>query len=293
MIIRTFDLPHVYRQSTLPDPQRRYPLQLPCGRILVAYRDHTKSSTGEYLLFRISISYSDDHGSNWTHLSTPASDPGPVHGNWEPFLRNAQDGKTLQLYYSRENSADDQDSIMRTSVDGGCTWSEPTVISGQDRLSRDGMLGVAVVRGTELIAVFESEQNGLFTVDSIRSRDDGKTWGARRRVYTPSGTDNNAGAPQVVNVGGTLVVSFMTDEDTQLHRWSGSASASAKVIVSTDQGRTWGAAVIVGPVQSSWPGMVVVGDVVGPMVRESEVLVMFDHGGCMLQRLSFDAISTA
>lgn len=274
----------------LTDRQRRYPLQLPSGRILVAYRNHVKSPTGEYLNFRISISYSDDHGSTWAPLCDPASDPGPVNGNWEPFLRNAQDGKTLQIYYSRENSAADQDSLMRTSIDGGQTWSTATVISGQDRLSRDGMLGVAVVRGSELIAVFESEQNGLFAVDSIRSRDDGQTWGDRRRVYTPTGTNNNAGAPQVVNVGGTLVVSFMTDEDTQLHRWI--EGSSAKVVVSTDGGRNWGNSIIVGAVQSNWPGMVVVGDVVGERVRESQVLVMFDQGGCKVQRLSFDAIST-
>jgi len=253
----------------------------------VAYRNHIKSSTGEYTTFRISISYSDDNGSTWTDLSTPASQPGPGNGIWEPFLRNAQDGKTLQLYYSSENSGADQDSLMRTSTDGGCTWTEPSVISGQDRISRDGMLGVAVICDTQLIAVFESEQNGLFTIDSVRSPDDGKTWGDRRRVYTPVGANNNAGAPQVVNVAGKLVVSFMTDEDTQQHQWSGGASVSAKVIVSTDRGSTWGADVLVGPVKSSWPGMVVVGDVVGKDVKESEVLVMFDHGGCMVQRLGF------
>ena len=213
-----------------------------------------------------------------------------MHGNWEPFLRNAQDGKTLQLYYSRENSAADQDSLMRTSTDGGRSWTTATVISGQDRTSRDGMLGVAAVRGSDLIAVFESEQNGLFAIDSIRSRDDGRTWGERGRLYTPTGTANNAGAPQVVNVGGTLVVSFMTDEDTQLHRWI--EGASAKVVLSTDGGRSWGPSVIVGAVQSNWPGMVVVGDVVGEHVRESEVLVMFDQAGCKIQRLSFDALST-
>lgn len=259
----------------------RYPLQLPSGRILVAYRNHLRNSTGgTYTLFRISVSYSDDHGTTWQPLSTPASEPGPVHGVWEPFLRNAEDGKSLQIYYSRENSAADQDSLMRTSIDGGATWSPPKTISGQNITSRDGMIGVTSVSGPHLLAVFESEQGGIFTVDSITSRDDGITWGDRRRVYTPTGSNNNAGAPQVINVGGTLVVSFMTDEDTQQHHWID--GASAKLITSGNGGRTWGSKILVGPVQSNWPGLV--------DLNERRFLMMFDHGGAMAQGLTFSGL---
>lgn len=52
--------------------------------------------------------------------------------------------------------------------------------------------------------------------NDTRSPDDGNSWGNRRNIYTATGENNNAGAPQVINVGGTLVVSFMTDEDTQV-----------------------------------------------------------------------------
>ncbi|KAI9878377.1 MAG: hypothetical protein M1830_001082 [Pleopsidium flavum] len=260
------------------DIDNPYPLQLPSGRILVAYRNHLKNSTGgTYTLYRISVSYSDDNGATWQPLSTPASDPGPVTGDWEPLLRNTEDGKTLQIYYSRENSAADQDSLMRTSTDGGATWSAPKTISGQDITSRDGMVGVTSIQGTNLIAVFESEQDGIFNVDSITSQDDGMTWGNRQRVYTPTGTNNNAGAPQIINVGGTLVVSFMTDEDTQQHHWID--GASAKLVTSTDGGRTWGNKVLVGPVQSNWPGLL--------DLDENRFLMMFDHGGAMVQELSF------
>lgn len=117
----------------------RYVLQLPSGRVLCTFRNHSKDPiTGAYLFFRITVAYSDNLGKTWTYLSTPSSDPGPVNGNWEPFLRNAQNG-SLQLYYSRENSAADQDTLERFSTDGGQTWTEPQTISGDGITSRDGM----------------------------------------------------------------------------------------------------------------------------------------------------------
>ncbi len=70
---------------------------------------------------------------------------------------------------------------MRTSTDDGVTWSAPKTISGQDRTARDGMLGVAPLDDAQgLIAVFESTEDGRFVVDSVRSSDDGKTWGDRQ-----------------------------------------------------------------------------------------------------------------
>ena len=203
------------RPSISSDLDNPYPLQLPSGRVLLAYRNHDKNpATGLYTFFRITISYSDNFGATWSYLSTPASDAGEPNGNWEPFLRNAEDGY-LQLFYSRENSPADQDSLMRTSTDGGVTWSLATTITGEDITARDGMIGVATVSGSNLIAVFESEQNGFFTINSVTSADDGATWGNRQIVYAPTGTNHNANAPQVVNVGGILCTSFMTDEDAQ------------------------------------------------------------------------------
>lgn len=54
--------------SDLDNP---YPLQLPSGRVLLAYRNHDKdASTGDYTYFRITISYSDDNGATWEYLSS-------------------------------------------------------------------------------------------------------------------------------------------------------------------------------------------------------------------------------
>ena len=168
------------RPSATSDLDNPYPLQLPSGRLLVAYRDHDRTSPTDYTYYRIVISSSDDNGATWTYLSTPAQDPAGPNGNWEPFLRNAEDG-SLQIFYSRENSAADQDSLMRTSTDGGATWSDATTISGASTTNtRDGMIGVATVNGPNLLAVFETESGGLFTINSITSSDDGLTY-----VFSP------------------------------------------------------------------------------------------------------------
>lgn len=140
------------------------------------------------------------------------------------------------------------------------------------------MIGVATVRGSDLIAVFESDNTtvtNLFTVHSITSSDDGQTWGNRQLVYQPNGTETNAGAPQVVNVGGTMCVSFMTDEDTQDHDWIN--GAAAKMLTSGDGGQTWGNKIEVFPVQANWPGLL--------SLNDDSLLFMADYNGAKSQEV--------
>lgn len=263
------------RPSDSSDMDNPYPLQLPNGRVLLAFREHDKDpGSGAYTFYRITICYSDDNGVNWQYLSTPTTMPGGNIGMWEPLLRNAQDG-SLQLYYSKENAPDDQDTIERISYDGGASWGPEMTISGYDITARDGMTGVATIDGQNLIAVFEVGQ-GTFRIDSITSNDDGKTWGNRRTVYRATGDNNNAGAPQVVNVGGTLCVSFMTDEDTQQHHWIN--GAAAKIITSTDGGNSWGNKLEVFAPQANWPGMLA--------LDGNTLLYMADNNGAKSQRLT-------
>jgi hypothetical protein len=113
----------VYRADmTTHDLDNAFPLQLPNGRILYAYRNHDRPHSA-YTYYRITISYSDDSGKTFRYLSTVAERKASgVNGLWEPFLRVANDG-SLQCYYSAENSATDQDGFMRQSTDGGKTVS--------------------------------------------------------------------------------------------------------------------------------------------------------------------------
>ncbi|KAH8689386.1 Sialidase [Talaromyces proteolyticus] len=258
------------------DLDNGYPYQLPSGRILVAMRNHDGTSKIGYSYFRITICYSDDGGKTWTYLSTPASDPGPTNGNWEPFLRMAEDNTTLQLYYSRENSAIDQDSLLRTSTDGGATWSSATVISGAETTNtRDGMLGVTPVSGSNLIAVFESvPAGGNFAIHSVTSSDGGKTWGNRQTVYAPP-NGFNAQAPQVVNVGGTLVASFQTDEDLSS---SDQQNEAGKIVTSGDGGATWGNKLTYSQAVSNWGGLLT--------LDSSSLFGMIDHSGSKAQKIT-------
>ena len=201
-----------------------------------------------------------------------------MNGNWEPFLRLALDG-SLQIYYSRENSATDQDSLERISTDGGKTWSSSRTISGTGITARDGMLGVATIAGSKLMAVFETETTGVFNIMSITSADDGKTWTNRRTVYESTGTGNSAGAPQIINVGGNLVVSFQTSEDSNLGQVGAYTShTAAKVISSSDGGNSWGNKLTVGSEQSAWPGLL--------SLDKGSFLALVDHGGSKAQKVN-------
>ena len=192
------------------DIDNPYLLVLPAwANPLRACRNHRKDAAGAYVFFRITVWYSDDNGVIWQYLSQPASDTGPVNGNWEPFLRlSSVDPSQTQIFYSREAAVNDQDSLMRTSSDGGVSWSDAMNVSGAGIISRDGMVGVADLAfgGGNLIAVFESTAGTSFSIWTVNSNDDGVTWNNRRQIYVATGTDNNAAAPQIVNVGGKLVV---------------------------------------------------------------------------------------
>ncbi len=178
--------------------------QTPSGRLLCAFRAHSmvpelmnaEEKPGglneNYRYYRLKIHYSDDMGRSWSYLSTPVEEQGPRNGLWEPFIRMSNAGE-LQFYYSREVNGRDQDNLMRVSSDGGLSWSEPVYVSGGDRETRDGMMGIQELSlgSGHLMAVFESvEEKGdgtvflaRFEVWTAQSRDDGKTWGERRMIY--------------------------------------------------------------------------------------------------------------
>lgn len=170
--------------------------------------------------------------------------------------------------------------MERFSTDGGATWSEAQTISGTELTSRDGMVGVTSTDGgCNLIAVFETETVGLFSIASITSSDDGKTWGNRQTVYTPSSENTSAGAPQIITVGETLVVSMQTNEDSKLNSPAESylTNTAVKIVTSGDGGKTWGDKVTVGEAVSVWPGLYSLG--------KKKFLVFWDNMGAKTQEV--------
>ncbi|KAH7407221.1 Sialidase [Cadophora sp. MPI-SDFR-AT-0126] len=268
--------------GTLDNP---YPFQLPSGRILLAFRNHDIDSAGKFVYYRITLSYSDDLGANWKYLSDAMiidASPDFENGIWEPLMRLGVDG-TLKLFYSHERAKEDQDNVYLTSADGGATWSKTeTPVSGSTHDGRDGMVGVAEIvegDGTNLVAVFETNTNaGPFSIYAVSSSDGGTTWTDRRPVYTASTAGRNSGAPQVVNVGGTLVVSFMTDEDVADSARNWPMVAASKMLVSVDGGKTWKNKLQVFAPNSQWPGLLALKD-------EDTFLYLTSQGSVKAQRV--------
>ena len=64
--------------SGVGDIDNPYLLQLPTGRILCSFRNHSKDpNNGAYTYFRITVCYSDDNGASWRYLSQPVGNPAP------------------------------------------------------------------------------------------------------------------------------------------------------------------------------------------------------------------------
>ncbi|PSN72250.1 neuraminidase, partial [Corynespora cassiicola Philippines] len=251
--------------SASKDIDNGYVHQLPSGKIVCGFRNHDRGANpGDFTFYRITVCESEDGGRSWKYTSTPASDPGGVTGNWEPFFQTALDG-SLQLYYSRENAANDQDSLLRRSTDEGKTWSAAQVISGADVTARDGMLGVARTApdSPTKLAIFESG-DPMFTIHTVRTDNDGESWGGRALVYENAG--GNAGAPQIIRVGDRLVASFGTDEDGG--DWP---TGSLKLVISEDGGQSWADKTTVHGVPSLWAGLLELDD--------SSFLALYESGG--------------
>lgn len=131
------------------DLDNAFPIQLPSGRILMAFRNHDTAGPRSDWYFRITVTFSEDNGVSWRFIAQAderhASGDGR-NGLWEPFMRIARDG-SVQLYYSSENNAGDQDNVVKISRNGGQAWEGPYGVSGQGLRSRDGMTAVADIDG--------------------------------------------------------------------------------------------------------------------------------------------------
>jgi len=71
---------------------------------------------------------------------------------------------------------------LSRSVDGGSTWSEPALCSGEEKLTRTGSAVRAVGR-TVVVAWHEGGAQGLTEVWAARSSDGGETFEPARRIH--------------------------------------------------------------------------------------------------------------
>ncbi len=216
-------------------------LVLPSGRILAAFRHHDQTAAGNnsWYYYRLVVCYSDNGGAGWTYLSTPIVSGTAGLGLWEPFLQNSLSG-TVRMYFSQETKVDgsNQNNYVMTSSDGGLTWGGSTLVSSSGSTGRDGMVGVARLGAgsSNLIAVFET-MSPVAGIHAVTSSNDGASWGNRSLVYLSSVSGASEAAPQIAYINGQLVVSFQTNEDNTA---AATSQWSVKVVVSTDNGGSWG-----------------------------------------------------
>ncbi|KAJ6460597.1 glycoside hydrolase family 93 protein [Mycena sanguinolenta] len=253
--------------------------QLANGDIVATFRNHDMSDS-TYPFYRVH---------NGMHLARQRAATTIKNGLWEPWQRIAKSG-ALQVYYSSENSAADQDILQSPSLEtifhSTNDYQENLCLTGATTMGRDGMPSCADFTASgvaRVICIFETTEGTAprFTVKSVVSTNDGASFGERTPVYVPTGTVTNAGAPFIVQTsGGTLVAAFQTDEDTAQQIWPDGASFKVLTSLSTDP-QAWGQKTTVLPVQSLW------GSLYSRVDGSSTVVACADNGGARCHEVSF------
>jgi sialidase-1 len=178
---------------------------------------------------------------------------GGYHSYRIPALLVTREGTLLAFCEGRRNSrsdAGDIDLLVKSSSDGGRTWSAQQVISdmGQDTIGnpcpvqerKSGRIWLPLTRNPGHLTEREIERDstrGTRTVWMTSSSDDGKTWEPPRDI-TQSTKDPTwgwyaTGPGNAIQLrGGRLVVPCD-------HRRFGSQARHSHVIYSDDRGATW------------------------------------------------------
>lgn len=90
------------------------------------------------------------------------------------------------------------------------------------------------------------------------SFDDGMTWdeSARSILYDPADSVSTAQAPSIINVGGVLVASFMTNEDTPSDTDGDADGGTFKIVTSqaVSSGLAWAHETSIST-GAHWPGL--------------------------------------
>lgn len=250
-------------------------------RVLAAFRNHDVDANRHHTWFRITVCESLDAGRTWRFLSQAAEKAAP-NGLWEPFMRVGADGE-IQMTYSQELEPRDQDTMMRSSRDGGRTWTDARTATGGDERLRDGMTGIAATSDggrPALVMVFETTRRpGAFSVEAVVSYDNGESWGHRHVVHAPVQAKANAGAPQIeAFANGGLATVFMSDEDFETRDWP--RKATVKTVFGgplVDGKILWHSPEDACPTPSFWPGVF--------RLSDTQLMAACEHKGSVRGRI--------
>lgn len=110
--------------------------------------------------------------------------------------------------------------------------------------------------------VFENTEDGPFSIRYVLSYDDGMTWDESTRsiLYDPADPASTAQAPSVINVAGTLVASFMTNEDTPSDTDGDADDGTFKVVTASASSSelVWADETSIST-EAHWPGLYALG----------------------------------
>jgi hypothetical protein len=206
----------------------------------------------------LGLAYTFDGGATWSQVNLPftlcsGSVPGAV-GDYErasdPWISFGPDGTAYYMSLSIDNSRNRNALLMARSLDGGVTWSQPTVIeraSGRDPVLRSvfndkNSLTADPSQAGVVYATWTVFRTGNTALMFARSNDGGATWGAARPVGSYEAVAPaelvifRQGAQIVVLPDGTLVDAFFR---ILFNQKTLQVTYEQAIFRSSDGGRRW------------------------------------------------------
>lgn len=191
-------------------------LQLPGGRLMLAWTEFYTSAGSDWGAARIAALFSTDRGRTWKDKQVLQENIGKMNV-MEPDLLRLKSGKVVFLF-CRKNSEADCLPMVRTSRDGGKSFGEPKALPVDPAPSYTGTNPDRLIQLKDGRLVLPLWYTTDYRVDRhIRTRvyysdDEGATWKQSRTLVDVAESRAGAQEPGVVELNdGRLLMWIRTD----------------------------------------------------------------------------------
>lgn len=205
--------------------------------------------------------YSMDDGKTWKRQplvmsvcagGDTSNDAGYARAS-DPWVTFSPDGTAYAISISFSGGSLTPNSIgavlVTRSADGGATWgvAQPLIVDGASAFDDKESITADPTDPNYVYAVWDRlTAGGLGPTYFSRTHDAGTSWETARAIYDPGLNNQTIGNVIVVTSGGVLVDAFVEYDNTS----GNSATATMKVIRSSDHGTTWSAPITVAASES-------------------------------------------